>query len=64
VGSLFKICSIKADVRLVFIFVFVYFFILEVFDFLLLDKVFFIFRAVAYDCKLASANAIRLDLNA
>jgi hypothetical protein len=54
----------KAHVRLVFILIFVYFFILEVFDVLLLDNVFFIFRAVTYDCELASANAMRLDLNA
>jgi hypothetical protein len=44
--------------------IFVYFFILEVFDVLLLDNVFFIFRAVTYDCELARANAMRLDLNA
>jgi hypothetical protein len=53
----------KAHVRLVFILIFVYFFILEVFD-VLLENVFFIFRAVTYDCELASANAMRLDLNA
>jgi len=63
VGSLFNIYSIRAHVRLVFILIFVYFFILKVFDVLLLDNVFFIFRAVTYG-ELASANAMRLDLNA